>query len=245
MASHAAMTGLGPVGAPSSIGVLGGTGALGRGLALRWAMAGLDVRLGSREQARAEETAGQVRHRLQDRPGIGEVTGATNRAVAASEQALVLAVPIAGLDGILADLEDLLAGRVLICAVNPLGFDDAGPFHAPVGTRSVAESVAEAAPGASVVAAFHTVSSRELAAVGRPMDDDVPVVGDDPAGCELVAHLANRIEGCRGVLAGPLRLAVGLEALTAVLIGINRQASAHVGVRFSRLPPAPGPPPDG
>lgn len=92
-------------------------------------------------------------------------------------------------------------------------------------------------PDADVVAAFHTLSSRELAAWPRPMEDDVLIVGDDEAACAAVAALADLIEGCRGVVAGPLRLAVCLEALTPVLIEVNRRSSEHVGVRLSRLPP--------
>jgi 8-hydroxy-5-deazaflavin:NADPH oxidoreductase len=232
------------------VGILGGTGALGRGLALRWAMAGVDVRLGSRDAHRAEAAAAALRQRLEDRPGVGAISGGTNRAVAASEPTLVLAVPLAGLKASLAEFGDVLNGRTVICAVNPLAFDAAGPFLAPVPTSSVAmssvaESVAAALPDATVVAAFHTVSSHELAALGRPMDDDVPVVGDDAGACAEVATLVDRIEGCRGVKVGPLRLAVGLEALTPVLIAVNQRASAHVGLRFSRLPSRPDTTSDG
>jgi 8-hydroxy-5-deazaflavin:NADPH oxidoreductase len=230
------------------VGILGGTGALGRGLALRWAMASVDVRLGSRDAHRAEDAAARLRERLQDRPGVGAISGGTNRAVAASEPTLVLAVPLAGLEASLAEFGDVLHGRTVVCAVNPLAFDTAGPLLAPVPTSSaptsstpmssVAETVAAALPETTVVAALHTVSSHELAALGRPMDDDVPVVGDDIDACAEVAALVDRIEGCRGVVVGALRLAVGLEALTPVLIAVNQRASAHVGVRFSRLPTA-------
>ena len=221
---------------PGSVGIIGGTGALGRGLALRWSMAGIDVRLGSRDEARAKDRATALGDQLQGRPGAGEITGATNRAVAVAERLLLLAVPLEGLDAALESLRDLMDGHVLICAVNPLTFDDRGPLPAPTTGTSVAGSVAAALPRARVVGAFHTVSSRELAVVERPMDDDVPIVGDDHAACAAVAALTDRIDGCRAVLAGPLRLASSLEALTPVLIAVNRRAGAHVGVRFSRLP---------
>lgn len=221
---------------PGSVGIIGGTGALGRGLALRWAMAGIDVRLGSRDEERARDRASALGERLQDRPGVGEITGGTNRAVAVSERLLVLAVPMDGLETTLGSLHDLSDGHVLVCAVNPLTFDDRGPRVAPTSGASVADSVAAALPRARVVAAFHTVSSRELAAITRPMDDDVAIVGDDDAACATVAALADRIDGCRAVLAGPLRLASSLEALTPVIIAVNKRAGAHVGLRFSRLP---------
>jgi 8-hydroxy-5-deazaflavin:NADPH oxidoreductase len=221
---------------PRSVGIIGGTGALGRGLALRWSMAGIDVRLGSRDETRASDRASSLGERLQGRPGVGEITGGTNRAVAVSERVLLLAVPMEGLDRALESLHDLVDGHVLICAVNPLTFDAQGPLVSPTPGTSVAGSVAASLPRARVVAAFHTVSSRELTAIARPMDDDVPIVGDDAAACATVAALADRIEGCRAVLAGPLRLAGSLEALTPVLIAVNQRSGAHVGVRFSRLP---------
>jgi 8-hydroxy-5-deazaflavin:NADPH oxidoreductase len=224
---------------PAGLGIIGGTGALGRGLALRWSMAGIEVRLGSREEHRARDTASTLHDRLGDRSGIGRITGHANADVAASAQLLVLSVPMAGLEATLEPLRERLDGRILICAVNPLGFGEEGPMlvPGPIADTSVAGAVAAAVPGARVVAAFHTVSSRELASLDRPMDDDVPVVGDDDEACAVVAALADRIEGCRGVVAGPLHLASSLEALTPVLIAINQRRSTHVGVRFSRLPP--------
>ncbi len=225
---------------PGSVGIIGGTGALGRGLALRWSMAGIDVRLGSRDEARARDRATALGEKLQNRPGVGKITGGTNRAVAVAERLLLLAVPLDGLDAALESLHDLMDGHILICAVNPLMFDDRGPLPAPTAGTSVAGSVAAALPRARVVGAFHTVSSRELAVLERPMDDDVPIVGDDGEACAAVAALADRIDGCRAVLAGPLRLASSLEALTPVLIAVNRLAGAHVGVRFSRLPSTAG-----
>jgi 8-hydroxy-5-deazaflavin:NADPH oxidoreductase len=220
-----------------SVGIVGGTGALGRGLSRRWAVAGMDVRVGSRDEHRAQDAAAAIRKELDGRPGCGSVTGGTNRAVVAAETLVVLAVPLAGLEASLAELDGLLDGRIVVCAVNPLGFDDRGPHVVVTPMASVAEAVAAAAPEARVVAAFHTVSSRELGSLHRPMDDDVPVVGDDENACAEVVALADRIEGCRGVAAGPLRLAGCLEALTPVLITVNQRRSAHVGVRFSRLPP--------
>lgn len=230
---------------PDRLGIIGGTGALGRGLALRWSIAGIDVRLGSRDAARANDRASMLREQLGDRPGVGAITGGTNRAVVASESLLLLAVPEAGLDDALGSVADLLDDHLLICAVAPVGFDERGPFDrgpalASRSAASVAESVEDAVPRAKVVAAFQTVSSRELAAVSRPMDDDVPIAGDHEDACSVVAQLANVIDGCRGVVVGPLRLASSLEALTPVLIAVNQRASTHVGVRFSRLSPATG-----
>lgn len=224
------------------VGILGGTGALGRGLGLRLAAAGVDVRIGSRDERRGQDAAAALRDRLEGRPGCGSVIGGSNRRVAAEATVVVLAVPLAGLDACLSDVGDVLGGRTVVCAVNPLAFDEIGPHLVEWSSASVAESVAARVPEATVVAAFHTVPGHELAALQRPMDDDVPVVGDDEDACASIVALANRIEGCRGIVVGPLRLAGSLEALSPVLLAINKPRSAHVGVRFTRLPPGTGVP---
>lgn len=224
------------MGASDAIGIIGGTGALGRGLAGRWAAAGLEVHLGSRDAERAQGAAGRLRERLAAAPGAGAITGATNQATAAAARTLVLAVPWEGVADVLVELEGALDGRILISAVNPLGFDEQGPHLSPVDTGSAAESIAARAHGATVVAAFHAVSSQALARWDEPLDDDVPIAGDDEAACAQVAALADRIVGCRGVVVGPLRLAVAFEALTPAILALNRRTGAHVGLRFSRLP---------
>ena len=217
----------------TSVGIIGGTGPLGRGLAVRFARSGLAVTLGSRDLERAQAAAAAVTDRL---AGAGApVGGTTNAEVVATEETVILAVPYATLDGLLPSLRPALAGRLVVSAVNPLGFDEHGPHPIPVPEGSAAQRVAAALPDARVTAAFHTVSAGELAAIDRPMDDDVPVVGDDEDDLASVVALADRIDGCRGVAVGPLRLATVLETLTPVLIAVNRRAGIHAGVRFSRL----------
>ena len=215
----------------TSVGIVGGTGPLGRGLALRFARSSLDIALGSRDPERAERAATAVTEQLD---GDVTVTGGKNLEVV-DRDVVILAVPFATLDELLPTLRAAIGDRLVVSAVNPLGFDDDGPFTRPVAEGSAAQRIARALPEARVTAAFHTLSSRELAAIGRPMDDDVPVVGDDEAALAQVVALADQIEGCRGVPVGPLRLAATLESITPVLIAVNRRAKAHTGVRFSRL----------
>jgi 8-hydroxy-5-deazaflavin:NADPH oxidoreductase len=212
------------------VGIIGGTGAFGRGLAVRLARAGLEVRLGSRDTQRAQTVAEELRSAV----GAGaRILGGTNRDATAAEL-VVVALPLAAID-LLSPLADALVGTVVVCVVNPTRFDDAGPYNAAVEEGSAAHAVAHRVPGARVVAAFHSLAAAELQRLDRPMDDDVLVVGDDPGAVAAVVDLADRIEGCRGVAAGPLRLAVGLEAITPVLVAVGRQQRRHVGLRLSRL----------
>jgi 8-hydroxy-5-deazaflavin:NADPH oxidoreductase len=220
----------------TSVAIVGGTGPLGRGVAARLVRAGVTVRLGSRDPDRARAAADQV---------VGWLGGATelaggleaggNAEVVADADVILLAVPSAGLAATVDQLAGSLAGRLVVSAVNPLTFDDRGPVPLAVEEGSAAELVAARVPTARVVAALHSVSSRELKRLDRPLDDDVPVLGDDEEAVAEVVALLERIDGCRPVAAGPLRLARVAEDLTCLLLSVNRRHRAHVGVRFTRL----------
>jgi 8-hydroxy-5-deazaflavin:NADPH oxidoreductase len=216
-----------------SVAIIGGTGPLGKGLAARLVRAGVAVALGSRRPERAREAAEEVRGWLgDDAPALG---AGGNAEVVADADVVVVAVPYDGLEPILEQLGETLAGRLVVSAVNPLTFDDRGPLPVPVAEGSAAERVAARCPGARVVAALHSVSSRELKRLAVPLDDDVPVLGDDEEAVAEVASLLGRIEGCRPVAAGPLRLSRVAEDLTCLLLSVNRRHRAHTGMRFSRL----------
>ncbi len=220
-------------GASVTVGILGGTGPLGRGLARRFAAAGHRVVLGSRDAARACATA-------QEYAGVGDVTGAGN-AAAARAALVVVAVPYAGHADLLSGLADELADKIVVDCVNPLGFDQQGPYPLDVPAGSAAQEAAELLPRSTVVAAFHHVSAVLL-------DDpdvteivlDVLVLGEDRAATATVAELATAIPGARGVYAGRLRNAGQVEALTANLIAINRRYSTHAGLTVTGLPGAAG-----
>lgn len=216
------------------IGIIGGTGALGGGLARRWLAAGVDVAIGSRDVGRAEAAADAMRDELGD--VAGRVRGLGN-ATAAALPVVVLAVPYEGLDAVLEPLVDVIDGHILVSAVNPLTFDANGPYNQRVEAGSVAEVIAARLPGARMTAAFHSVSSRELERLDRPLQDDVPVVGDDEEAVATVVDLANRIEGVRAYAAGALRMSASLETLTALIISINQRHKARAGLRFTRLEP--------
>jgi NADPH-dependent F420 reductase len=216
-----------------SVGILGGTGDQGRGLAYRLARAGQRVVIGSRAASRGEDAAAQ----LSTLPGVpaGVLSGGDNAAACATD-VVIVAVPWAGHAELLAELRDVLAGRIVVDCVNPLGFDKRGAYPLPVPEGSAAQQAAALLPSSRVCAAFHHVSAPLLIdpAVER-IELDVLVLGDDREATGLVQALAGRIVGMRGVYAGRLRNAGQVEALTANLIAVNRRYKAHAGIRITDI----------
>ncbi len=209
------------------VGILGGTGAAGGGLAYRFAAAGLTVRIGSRSAERAEQAASQL---------PAGVVGQDNEDCARQSDVVVAAVPYEGHRELLAELAPALAGKILVDCVNPLAFDKQGAYALAVPEGSAAAQAAAAAPEARVVAAFHHVPAPMLrdAAVAS-LDMDVMVLGDDREAVDVVRALAETIPGVRGVYAGRLRNAGQVEALIANIISINRRYKAHTGLRVTGL----------
>ncbi|MBB6628547.1 NADPH-dependent F420 reductase [Nocardioides sp. KIGAM211] len=215
--------------ADHTVSVLGGTGPQGRGLARRFAAAGLTVVIGSRSAERAGETAAE----LAEATG-GTVTGADNAGAAAAGDIVVVAVPWDGHGELLAGLADALAGKIVVDCVNPLGFDKQGAYALPVEEGSAAQQAAALLPDSTVVGAFHNVSAVLLddPAV-ETVDTDVLVLGEVRAATDLVQALADTIPGVRGIFGGRLRNAHQVEALTANLISVNRRYKAHSGLRIT------------
>jgi len=215
----------------TTVAIVGGTGPQGRGLARRFAMAGVPVVIGSRDAERAQLAAAT----LAEATGRG-VTGATNPEAARGADVVILAVPWEGHAELVSALAPSLAGKVVVDCVNPLGFDKQGAFAIDVEEGSAAQQARALLPDSVVVAAFHHVSAvllddPEVADV----ETDVLVLGDDRDATDLVQALASAVPGMRGVYAGRLRNARQVEALTANLISINRRYKAHAGVRVTDL----------
>jgi NADPH-dependent F420 reductase len=212
-----------------SIGILGGTGDQGRGLARRFALAGHQVVIGSRSAERAQQAA--------DGLGTGlPVRGAENPVAAEESDVVIVAVPWEGHRATLESLRAQLAGKIVIDCVNPLGFDKQGAFPLPVEEGSAAQQAAAVLTDSTVVAAFHHVSAVLLLDPQiSEMDLDVLVLGDDREATDLVQTLAGRLPGVRGVYAGRLRNAHQVEAFTANLISINRRYRAHAGLRVTDI----------
>jgi NADPH-dependent F420 reductase len=209
------------------VGIVGGTGPQGRGLAKRFAAGGLQVVLGSRSAERAAASAAELGHGIR---------GADNERCAAEADIVVVAVPWDGHHDQVEALAKQVAGKVVVDCVNPLGFDKQGPFAPYVEDGSAAEQAQRLLPDATVVAAFHHLSAVSLLddAVAT-IDSDVLVLGDDREATDLVQALAERIPGCRGVFAGRLRNAGQVEALTANLIAINKRYKAHASLRVTDI----------
>jgi 8-hydroxy-5-deazaflavin:NADPH oxidoreductase len=218
--------------ATATIGLLGGTGDQGRGLARRLAAAGHSVVLGSREPERAVAAANELRAR---RTHL-DIRGDSNAAAAQSASVVIVAVPYAGHRELLTALAAELAGKLVIDCVNPTLFERGKPpsmIAVPEG--SAAEEAAAVLPESTVVSAFHDVSAKLLLSSKRSIATDVLVCGDDAEANEWVCELAGRIRGMRGVNVGPLQLSNTLESLTLVLIGVNKRYKARSGVRITGI----------
>lgn len=214
-----------------TIGVLGGTGAQGKGLAIRWARAGLKVVIGSRNSERAQQAAAEIAE-----TAGGDVTGQDNAGAAAVSDIVLLALPWDGHAETLTALRGELAGKIVIDCVNPLGFDKQGPYALDVPEGSAAQQAEQLLPDSRVTAAFHHVSAVTLADLDvTEVDLDVLVLGDDREATDVVRELAGLIPGVRGVYGGRLRNAHQVEALTANLIAVNRRYKAHAGLRITDI----------
>ena len=213
----------------TTVAILGGTGPQGRGLARRFAAAGLRVVVGSRSARRAEETAAA----LAGTTGA-LLTGASNPDAASAGDVVVVSVPWNGHAELLRELAPQLSGKIVVDCVNPLGFDKQGAFALQVEEGSAAQQAQALLPDSRVVAAFHHVSAVLLEDPEvTEVDTDVLVLGDDRDATDLVQALASVIPGMRGLYGGRLRNAHQVEALTANIISVNRRYKAHAGLRVT------------
>jgi NADPH-dependent F420 reductase len=207
------------------VGVLGGTGPQGKGLAYRLAKAGQKVIVGSRAAERAQAAAEELGHGIE---------GADNAETARRSDVVIVAVPWDGHADTLSALREDLAGKLVIDCVNPLGFDKKGAYALEPEEGSAAQQAAALLPESRVTAAFHHLSAVLLLDREREeIDTDVMVLGEERADVEIVQALANRIPGMRGIFAGRLRNAHQVESLVANLISVNRRYKAHAGLRIT------------
>jgi NADPH-dependent F420 reductase len=221
-----------------TIAVLGGTGALGRALALRLARSGHPVVLGSRDATRAQESAAEVREVLAAAGVDARVDGAANSDAAAAGEVVLLATPWDESGASIAALADVLAGRLVVSCINPLGFDAQGPHGLTVAEGSAAEQVAALLPASTVAAAFHHLSAPSVADLDNDLSgEDVLVCGDDAAARARVVQLAADVTGRLGIEVGALRQARVLEPFTAVIIAVNKRYKTRAGVLMTHVDP--------
>lgn len=222
--------------AAEPIPIVGGTGALGFGLALRLAAAGRPVVIGSRDAGRAEEAAGRVRERV---PGA-QVEGLANVEAAVRGPIMFLAVPFRAQSENLTNLKEALTdGQVLVDATVPLAAAVSGKATRLLGVPqgSAAQQAQEMVPeGVTVVSALHTVSAPTLTKLDAELDEDVLVTGDSKEAKRRVADLIALIPGLRPVDAGRLEVARLVEGLAPLLISVNIRNKAHAGVKLTGLP---------
>ena len=210
------------------LGFIGGTGPEGRGLALRLALAGEDVVIGSRDAARAASAVATV---TEHRPN-GHVTAGLNAEAAEIADVVFVAVPYSSHATTLKDLEGALEGKTVVDVVVPMEFHKGRASRIEVEEGSAAQQAQAILPGSTVVGAFHTTSAVDLLVPERPLDSDVVVCADDRSAKEAVMQLAQRIDGVRSVDGGRLANAALVEGLTVLLMDINRIYRAHSAIRI-------------
>jgi hypothetical protein len=214
------------------IAIVGGTGKEGSGLGLRWALAGHEVLIGSRDAERARGKAAELAARA---PGA-RASGLGNRAAVEAGEIAVLAVPANGLAATIPEIRDACRGKIVVSTVVPLTFG--GPrLYTPPPQGSAAEEAQELlGPEARVVAAFHHIAAHELAAGEHDIECDLLVCGGDADAKRVVSDLGTSM-GLRAVDVGPLSNAGPLEGITAVLASINRRYKLkNSGIKITGLP---------
>lgn len=218
------------------IAVIGGTGDQGKGLALRWAQAGYAIIIGSRDAARAAAAAAEMKSELSGNP---DIAGAANEDAAAQAAIVVLTVPFAAQIATLKSIvSSLRPGSLLVDVTVPLEPAVGGKPSRVLGVwaGSAAEQCAEFAPqGVEVISAFHNVGAAALADLAHEVACDILVCGASREAKARVRPLVEAIPGCRFVDAGPLANSRIVEAMTALLIGINIRYKAHTGIRLTGL----------
>ena len=216
--------------------MIGGSGDLGFGLAVRLGAAGVHVSIGSRDEERAVATAERLRERIPD----GSFTGSTNREAIPGTSVVILTVPFSSQQRTLTGLREALEpGQIVLDTTVPLASTVGGRPTRTVGVwqGSAAEQAAEIVPrGVGVVSALHTVAASQLQDLAHRFDQDVLVCGDSAAEKRVVADLLERVPGFRCVDCGPLEMSRYSEQLTPLLIGLNLRYRAKSGVRIVGLP---------
>jgi NADPH-dependent F420 reductase len=221
---------------PDQVTVIGGSGALGSGLALRFAAAGVPIVIGSRDASRAQEAAERVEQQLPD----AQVSGLANGPAAEASEIVFLCVPFRNQSETLRNLKNhLREGQLLVDATVPLATAVSGKATRTLGVwqGSAAQQAAEMVPdGVRVVSALHTVNAPGLKDLQATLDEDILICGDKKADKQRVAALIDLIPGLRAVNAGPLEAARTAEMVTALLIGVNVRYKTHTGIRLTGLP---------
>ena len=210
------------------IGFIGGTGPEGKGLALRFALAGEDVLIGSRDETRAAEAAAE----LSALASQGSIGGGLNEDVASRSDVVFVVVPYSGHGPTLEALRERLKGKTVVDVVAPMEFGKGGARAVPVPEGSAALQAKALLPDSTIAAAFQTISARDLMDTDHPVDSDVVVCGQSREARETIMALAEKVPGVRAVDGGGLSNAGYVENLTPLLVNINRRYKAHSAIKI-------------
>jgi NADPH-dependent F420 reductase len=221
---------------PEAVSIIGASGALGFGLAVRLARAGSEVTIGSRDLARAEEAADRARAAVPE----GAFAGQANAEAATANELIILSVPFRNQAETLHNLRDVLRpGQIVIDATVPLAAAVGGKATRNLGVwqGSAAQQAQEMVPdGVTVLSALHTISAAALRNLAHPLDEDVLLAGDRKADKRRAAQLIDAIDGLRCVDCGRLEMARITEQLTALMISVNVRYKTRAGIRITGLP---------
>lgn len=215
-----------------TVAILGGTGKEGSGLAMRWALHGYHVLIGSRDLARAQTRAAELNQQL----GGDYLVGMTNADAAAQADLVVLTVPYSAHRDTLLSVRDQLQGKILVDVTVPLVPPNIRTVTVPEGKAAALETALLLGESVRVVSAFQNVSAEKMKTVDEEVNCDVLITSDDD---EAKAEVAKLVEaaGMRAIDAGPLANAVAAEALTPVLLYINKKYGVKgAGIRITNLP---------
>lgn len=217
-----------------TIAVIGGTGAEGSGLVVRWVAAGYHVVIGSRSAEKAEAAAAELAALLP--PNSATLSGNANADAARTADLIVLSVPYIAQAATIADIGDACQGKIVITVGVPLQPPKVSTVWQPAAGSAAAEAQAQLGANVTLVAAFQNISATHLKDLTWEPDCDVLITGDDKAAKTIAAELA-AAAGFTGIDAGPLANASVVEGLTAVLIGINmRHKVKGSGIRITGIP---------
>lgn len=219
-----------------TVGIIGGTGPHGRGIALRLRLAGYRILIGSRSEERARETVDGLPAAPEGASGV--IEPADNARAAAEGEVIIVTTPWDGFEGIGESLADAVAGKVVVCCANPLRFEGGGPVPVRLEDGSAAELLQRLFPEGRVVSGFQNVSAVKLGDLDQTLDGDVLLCGDDQDAIAAAAELVDDIDGLRAINAGPLRLSSIAEDLTTLLISINKRYRTNASVVVTGVDPS-------
>ncbi len=217
-----------------TIAILGGTGALGTGLARRWAKAGKNIIIGSRTAEKAQDAVDDLNQRLSEQGLVGvEVRGMDNVSAAAAADLVALTVPYAHHESTIESVKAGLEGKILIDVTVPLRPPKVGTVQLPEAGSAAQEAQAIVGEGTKVISAFQNVAADHLKS-DHAINCDVLVAGNDKEARALVVELVEAA-GMKGFSVGPLANSAAAEALTSVLIQLNRQFKTATGIKITGI----------